>query len=106
MSRLRKPLVLEDVFYQRNVALGLDPYCHECTSHSHNLYGYTVVNWDGFQRLHRWVYWKETGETPEVVMHLCDNTGCNNIHHLRGGTQAAFEWVAYERFSRIFWGVY
>jgi DNA invertase Pin-like site-specific DNA recombinase len=36
--------------------------------------------------MHKWVYWKATGETPEVVKHLCDNPVCLNLAHLKGIT--------------------
>ena len=36
--------------------------------------------------MHRWVWWKSTGEIPEVVMHLCDNPLCINLEHLKSGT--------------------
>lgn len=38
--------------------------------------------------VHRWVYWLLTGESPEAVLHLCDNRTCFEPSHLRGGTRA------------------
>lgn len=61
--------------------------CHICTSHSKDKQGYIKISRDGFWRLHRWLYWKNTGEKPEVVMHTCDNPSCINMEHLKAGAQ-------------------
>ena len=82
----RKPITWREVFYTRNTELGLPPYCYECTSHSTNVMGYPQLVRDGFRLMHRWVWWKATGEIPEVVMHLCDNPSCINLEHLKSGT--------------------
>jgi hypothetical protein len=84
----RRPIEIKKVWYQRNIDLGIDPYCHECVSHSVDDSGYITLVRDGFYRMHRWLYWKKTGEKPEVVLHLCDNRLCINTAHLKGGTVA------------------
>lgn len=61
--------------------------CHICTSHAKTRKGYIKMNRDGFCEMHRWIYWKATGERPEVVMHVCNNPSCINIDHLKAGTQ-------------------
>jgi hypothetical protein len=84
----RRVLEYKKVWYQRNIDLGIDPFCHECTSHATDDSGYITMVRDGFYRAHRWWFWKQTGEKPEVVLHLCDNRICINMAHLKGGTVA------------------
>ena len=38
-------------------------------------------------RAHRVAYLIKTGNSPEVVMHLCDEPACCNPAHLAGGSQ-------------------
>lgn len=82
-----KTIVCQKVYYETNEDLGLDPFCYECISHkSRARKGYIHCQRNGFQFMHKWVYWNATGETPEVVKHLCYNPGCLNLAHLKGMT--------------------
>ena len=82
-----RPLTYDKVRYDVNEMEGLDPYCWECTSHKWRAHNGTVFcNRDGFRSMHKWVYWKEYGEIPDVVEHLCGNRCCLNPLHLKGLT--------------------
>jgi len=83
-----KAIVYERVSYQRNADLGIDPECHECISHKTFKTGYPRMAREGFYHMHRYLYFRSTGESPEVVMHLCDNPKCINLKHLKAGTHA------------------
>ena len=92
MPRYR-PLEWEEVRYERNVELGLEPNCWEVTSHHSRVDGYP--NWgpdahDGFPLIHRWVYFNAHPEADEslCVLHHCDNKVCINPNHAFLGTRA------------------
>jgi len=71
--------------------------CYICTSHISPSHvrekkgkDYPHVQRGGKKyRLNRYVYEQKYGSIPKglVVMHICDNTRCINIDHLRLGTQ-------------------
>jgi len=82
-----RPLTYDKVHYDVNEMEGLDPYCWECTSHRCRASNGTILcSREGFRYMHRWVYWKEYGEIPDVVEHLCGNRSCLNPAHLVGRT--------------------
>lgn len=85
----RKPIEYRKVRYKRNVDLGIDPFCYECTSHAVNLSGYPHTKVKKMSmNVMRFVYIESTGEIPEVVMHKCDNPLCINTKHLQEGSHA------------------
>jgi hypothetical protein len=81
-----KEIQCDEVYYKENEGKGLDPCCLICTSHAKAKNGYVQFRKDGFLRMHRWVYWRKTGERPEVVVHLCGHKDCMNINHMRAAT--------------------
>jgi hypothetical protein len=82
-----KPIIYKEVYYDINEDMGLEPNCHECTSHiSRTPLGQVRCNRDGFRLLHKWVYWNTTGETPAVVKQVCENLTCINPAHMKSMT--------------------
>jgi hypothetical protein len=81
---VRKPITYAKVYYDFLPDCGIeDPYCWECTSHkARTNNGYIQANRDGFRFMHQWVYWKETGEIPEVLEMACGNRICLNPAHM------------------------
>jgi hypothetical protein len=77
----------QKVYYAPNEEAGLDPYCHECLSHwGRSAEGHVQCNREGFTRLHKWLYWKLTGESPALLLQRCGNPGCLNPAHLVAST--------------------
>jgi hypothetical protein len=82
-----KPITYKEVYYDINKDMGLEPNCHECTSHvGRTPRGQVRCNRDGFRLLHKWVYWNVTGETPAIVKQVCENLLCINPAHLKATT--------------------
>lgn len=81
-------ITYKPVRYEANEDKGLDPFCHECTSHKARRRGYILMNRQGFRQMHRYIYWLTYGEQPDVVEHLCGNRVCINPAHLIGMTLA------------------
>lgn len=64
--------------------------CKICISHKPTVDGYIRFGLNGKKHLlHRYVYEQKFGPIPDgkVVRHLCNNSRCANIEHLRVGTQ-------------------
>jgi len=78
----------KEVYYERNERLGIDPYCHECTSHKPSSTGYCYITINRKKiSLPRYMFLM-CGVTPEVVLHKCDNRKCINFNHLISGNQS------------------
>lgn len=64
--------------------------CVRCISHCRDKDGYTRIRYNGkHDRLFRVLYQKLYGEIPKgmVLRHLCNNSWCVNVEHLKIGTQ-------------------
>ena len=64
--------------------------CYICTSHRKDRDGYFKLARGGKEwLLHRYIYFLKHGNIPDgiVIMHLCDEPSCDNIKHLKAGTQ-------------------
>lgn len=68
----------------------LENGCIECISHCKDKDGYTRIKYNGkHDRLFRVLYQQKYGEISKglVLRHLCNNSWCCNINHLKVGTQ-------------------
>lgn len=83
---MKKEIRFDEIYLKENDEKGIAPCCYICTSHSKVPNGYIQFKKDGFVRMHRWLYWRKTGESPEVVVHLCGNKDCINVEHMVGAT--------------------
>lgn len=71
------------------LAYTLDPFCHMLTSHAQRRDGYYEFWHRGEKWLaHRYMLHAQGHEflPGQIVMHLCNNAGCINPHHLKIGT--------------------
>lgn len=67
----------------------LENGCIKCISHCTDNDGYTRIKYNGkHDRLFRVLYQKKYGKIPKgmVIRHLCNNSWCCNIEHLKIGT--------------------
>ena len=63
---------------------------YECISHCADQDGYVRIRYKGkHERLFRVLYTLKYGEIPKgkVIRHLCNNSWCVNVNHLKIGTQ-------------------
>ena len=64
--------------------------CIKCLSHCTDKDGYVRIRYKGkHDRLFRVLYQQKYGQIPKgvVLRHLCNNTWCVNVEHLKIGTQ-------------------
>ena len=64
--------------------------CIKCVSHCMDQDGYVRIRYKGkHERLFRVLYMLKYGDIPKgkVIRHLCNNTYCCNVEHLKIGTQ-------------------
>lgn len=64
--------------------------CMKCISHCDDQDGYIRIRYKGkHERLFRVLYTLKYGEIPKgkVIRHLCNNSWCVNVNHLKIGTQ-------------------
>jgi hypothetical protein len=68
---------------------GLSTPCWECTSHTANTVGYSILRFQGRETtMHRALYQQKYGVLPKEVLlrHQCDNRKCINLSHLIEGS--------------------
>lgn len=66
-----------------------DNGCLECISHCKDKDGYSRIRYNGkHDRIFRVLYQKKYGNIPKgkVLRHLCNNSWCCNVEHLKVGT--------------------
>lgn len=67
----------------------LENGCVKCISHCTDKDGYVRISYNGkHERLFRVLYMQKFGNIPKgmVIRHLCNNSWCCNIEHLKIGT--------------------